>query len=564
MGNNIVSTGFTYDIQNRLRMINNPSSLGTKPFAMELQYNAPNVSGATAQYSGNISAVRWRHNGGSEQSYRYSYDSYNRLTDGIHSGSNNEQGITYDSNGNITALTRTGIQPAAMTYNYSGNRLSSIVKGGTTHTYAHDSNGNVTTDGIRGMTITYNYLNLPKSVAKGTDNLEFIYDATGVKLATKQNGTTQNYYTGAVVYKSDKTPEYILTSSGMIRKDGAEYIRQYNITDHLGNVRSVVNQSGTIEQATDYYPYGLSFSDNNLNKNRYLYNGKELQNQTLSSQFFGMYDYGARYYDPVIGRWMGVDPAAELYYSWSTYQYVRNNPILRIDPNGMWDDYYSSLNGKKLGSDGASTTNMRLIDDDKFNEISSANGGATSAAATTELQNSSKIITVNEAQIQSDVQGVADNSKTSKTEHSVVIVLDRANATISTVAGPTGTNDQCNVEYYPGKATGASFHGKPGGSIIIGQVHGHPESTDPNTTTQRTMSGNDVSVSTSLQIPVYGVDAMSGKVGKSAGIHRANPDGSINNNIGLTIGTGKYQTTPTINLGRNAMEIWGNSKKPTY
>ena len=119
MGNNIVSTGFTYDIQNRLRMINNPSSLGTKPFAMELQYNAPNVSGATAQYSGNISAVKWRHNGGSEQSYRYSYDSYNRLTDGIHSGSNNEQGITYDSNGNITALTRTGIQPAAMTYSHS-------------------------------------------------------------------------------------------------------------------------------------------------------------------------------------------------------------------------------------------------------------------------------------------------------------------------------------------------------------------------------------------------------------------------------------------------------------
>ena len=100
-------------------MINNPSLLGTKPFAMELQYNAPNVSGATAQYSGNISAVRWRHNGGSEQSYRYNYDSYSRLTDGLHSGSNNEQGITYDSNGNITALTRTGIQPAAMTYNSS-------------------------------------------------------------------------------------------------------------------------------------------------------------------------------------------------------------------------------------------------------------------------------------------------------------------------------------------------------------------------------------------------------------------------------------------------------------
>jgi RHS repeat-associated protein len=185
------------------------------------------------------------------------------------------------------------------------------------------------------MTITYNYLNLPKSVVKGTDNLEFIYDATGVKLATKQNGTTQNYYTGAVVYKSDKTPDYILTSSGMIRKDGANYIRQYNITDHLGNVRSVVNQSGTIEQATDYYPYGLSFSNNNLTKNRYLYNGKEIQNQTLSSQFFGMYDYGARYYDPVIGRWMGVDPLTVKMPNWTPYRYAFNNPLRYIDINGL-------------------------------------------------------------------------------------------------------------------------------------------------------------------------------------------------------------------------------------
>ena len=43
-------------------------------------------------------------------------------------------------------------------------------------------------------------------------------------------------------------------------------------------------------------------------------------------------------YDPQIGRWMTVDPLAEKYESWSVYQYVRNNPILRLDPNGM-DDY---------------------------------------------------------------------------------------------------------------------------------------------------------------------------------------------------------------------------------
>ncbi|MDP3452132.1 MAG: hypothetical protein Q8R90_04180 [Bacteroidales bacterium] len=120
------------------------------------------------------------------------------------------------------------------------------------------------------MTINLNYHNLPKSVAKGDDMVEYIYDAAGNKLATRINSTVQNYYTGAVVYKADKTPDYILSSTGIIRKEGANYIRQYNITDHLGNTRAVVNQTGTIEQSTDYYPYGLSFNYNNLNKNRNL------------------------------------------------------------------------------------------------------------------------------------------------------------------------------------------------------------------------------------------------------------------------------------------------------
>lgn len=101
-----------------MRKINDPANLGAKPFAIELQYNAPDVSGAISQFAGNISTARWRHQQGAEHSYRYHYDAYSRLTSGIHSGSNNEQDMTYDNNGNITALNRT--QPHRSTTLCSG------------------------------------------------------------------------------------------------------------------------------------------------------------------------------------------------------------------------------------------------------------------------------------------------------------------------------------------------------------------------------------------------------------------------------------------------------------
>jgi len=67
---------------------------------------------------------------------------------------------------------------------------------------------------------------------------------------------------------------------------------------------------------------------------KYKYNGKELQDELG----LNMYDYGARNYDPAIGRWMNVDPLAEKMPEWSPYSFCFDNPLRYTDPTGMAPD----------------------------------------------------------------------------------------------------------------------------------------------------------------------------------------------------------------------------------
>ncbi len=113
------------------------------------------------------------------------------------------------------------------------------------------------------------------------------------------------------------------------------------------NTRVTFHYSGTtavVDQEAEYYPFGAMFTQNNLDKNVYLYNGKELNNE-----FFEKYDYGARMYDPTIGRWSTPDPLAEKYRRWSPYNFCMNNPSRFLDPDGMGPgDLFGTRNGAAI------------------------------------------------------------------------------------------------------------------------------------------------------------------------------------------------------------------------
>ncbi|WP_394349708.1 RHS repeat-associated core domain-containing protein [Chryseobacterium panacisoli] len=181
--------------------------------------------------------------------------------------------------------------------------------------------------------IQYNYLNLPGKITQNSKVTDYIYRADGVKVR-KVFGTETTDYLDGFQY-TNSVLKFFPTAEGYFNVETGKYI--YNYTDHLGNTRLsyAKNGAGTeIIDANNYYPFGLKHQESPIVPTpfggvpyNYKYNGKELQES-------GMYDYGARFYMPDIGRWGVVDPLAEKMTRHSPYNYAFNNPIRFIDPDG--------------------------------------------------------------------------------------------------------------------------------------------------------------------------------------------------------------------------------------
>jgi RHS repeat-associated protein len=320
-------------------------------YAETIAYNNPTGS-ALPQYNGNISQFSYNSPNmalqyGQPTSYintvNYTYDNLNRLTQSQSSLAKSDETATYDLMGNISTLNRTGPAAASLGYTYlnsgQSNQLATVTNNSSAYrSYSYDGNGNATSDG-GSKSIFYNLLNLPQTVQSGATTLAtYYYSADNEKLRNVSTTAGTWDYIKGIQYLNGKI-DFIQTEEGKVSlySDSITYKYSYDLKDYLGNVRASYDNGGTGStlrtiQENDYYPFGLSqlYYDNS-NGNRYLYNGKE-QQFDLTSQ----YDYGARFYDPVIARWNTPDPLAENGMRWSPYNYVENSPIRNIDPDGMW------------------------------------------------------------------------------------------------------------------------------------------------------------------------------------------------------------------------------------
>ena len=330
-------------------------------FTQNLYYNNGN---GTAKYNGSISSMTWKAgNESTIRGYKFTYDGLSRLmnatygeTAGINTNTDrfSENVTAYDKNGNIKTLQRYGQTAASsyglidnLTFTLGGNQLNRVddaaaasaygggfeFKDGVkqANEYTYDSNGNLTKDLNKGIsTITYNVLNLPNMVTfSDGSTIAYTYGADGTKLKTVHktgSTTTTTDYCGNVVYENG-VQKLLLTDEGYVTLSDGKY--HYYLKDHQGNNRVVINQSGTVEEANHYYPFGGVFASSG-NVQPYKYNGKEYD----SKKGLNWYDYGARHYDAVLGRFTTNDRFAEKYYSMSPYQYGANSPVGNIDVNG--------------------------------------------------------------------------------------------------------------------------------------------------------------------------------------------------------------------------------------
>ena len=263
--------------------------------------------------------------------YDYAYDPAGRLTDVTKDGTATGH-FEYDANGNRTLaygiaasyddqdrLTTFGSAQYAYTAN---GELRQVTNSSGTTGYEYDVTGNL------------KHVDLPDSTA-----LDYLADGRNRRVGKKVNGTLVQGF----LYQDQLKPAAELDAQGNVvsrfvyagKANVPDYLVKGGVTyrilgDQLGSVRLVVDSAtGQIAQRIDYDEWGNVLSDSNPGFQPFGYAGGLYDRDT------GLVRFGARDYDPWVGRWTVKDPIGFAGGDTSLYNYVDGNPLRYTDPLGL-------------------------------------------------------------------------------------------------------------------------------------------------------------------------------------------------------------------------------------
>ncbi|MCB0230002.1 MAG: hypothetical protein KDH90_12895, partial [Anaerolineae bacterium] len=203
--------------------------------------------------------------------------------------------------GNLTSY-------AGNAYTYGDSSHKHAVTSAYGNSYGYDGNGNQTSRTIGGVvyTFVFDYENRLTEVKQGTTTLAtFLYDADGNRVKGTVNGTATVYIAGIYEYQGGATTKYYegggLRRAGYSTNNGVFYM----LSDHLKSTSALVARNGVLNVKYFYYPYGArrGVPFNTITARHFT--GQ--YHETALPGGEGLSYYGARWYDPRLGRFLSAD-----------------------------------------------------------------------------------------------------------------------------------------------------------------------------------------------------------------------------------------------------------------
>jgi RHS repeat-associated protein len=311
---------------------------------LEVATNAiPGFGNYTYDPSGNITSI-----GDSQGKDTFVYDAFGRLKSGSLRGGEG-QTFTYDQYGNIlTVVTNGDSVVKKLGVNFYTNRIDQLndASGAPNNVVGtYDARGNLISS--PSGTFAYDATDALKEATVDGVRRYHLYSAGGERVVTVRSigGTvTGSDWTirdpeGRMLRRFTETggsvnwtEDYIYRGGQLLAAEvpSSEKVRHFHV-DHLGTPRLITGNGGVQLAVHHYYPFGTELASSTADNEKVKFTGHERDASTL--------DYmHARYYDPSMGRFSSVDPGKDWDparpQSWNMYAYSRNNPILRLDPDG--------------------------------------------------------------------------------------------------------------------------------------------------------------------------------------------------------------------------------------